>query len=218
MGAIRNGTIGGVLNAILCPANTYGVVDEKYGLVVTPCTPCPTNLVTPATSTDATLKAQSYLSVSGITTATTSIASTGTGYFNVAACLTQAGYGYYNGASQQCPKGFYNAAGNRDVCKQCPYGTTTTGTDASQDAVDDCDAYLAGFGLVNGATDLCALGTWQAEDVTLSTACSPCTGNHWTPAVGGVEDYAATPAVVGSITCNRELPACCSVWLEAAVF
>jgi hypothetical protein len=47
-----------------------------------------------------------------------SASGSGTGYYSVKACLNRPGFGYYNGASQKCPQGFYNAAGTDTPCSQ----------------------------------------------------------------------------------------------------
>jgi hypothetical protein len=137
MGTERTLTNGAV-KAVICPSNTYGVVATKYGVVHSPCTACPTNMVTGYPITDVKAADIDYHVGSGtgltatelfaitaepvatITTAAgaASASGSGTGYYSVKACLNRPGFGYYNGASQKCPQGFYNAAGTDTPCSQ----------------------------------------------------------------------------------------------------
>lgn len=104
MGAIfeRNQTTAATaLRAIICPADHYGVVGvngtdsvwKKYGRVATPCTQCPTNMVTRGSSADlkvATIQvvnATDDQQTQGLTTASSE------GYYTVDSCFTQPGYG-----------------------------------------------------------------------------------------------------------------------------
>jgi hypothetical protein len=209
------------LRAVICPVNTYGVVGAdvtgfKYGLDHSPCTACPANMITgyatgapyraasiayhfgaPSTGFNAT----SLLALTGgavepnSTVSTVAGASTdagsGTGYFDVKACVNRPGFGYYNGASQKCPQGFYNAAGTDTPCSQCPPGTTTNGTGLLQDTADDCRMLVAGYTL-NGLSDkspvLCPVGTYSVGNVLiadierqaqLDAICQSCPSNTW---------------------------------------
>lgn len=55
--------------------------------------------------------------LSGLTEPTEKL--TRDGYYNVTACYTKPGYGYYSGAASICPKGYYNAGDNREPCTRC---------------------------------------------------------------------------------------------------
>lgn len=134
-----------ILTAIICPRNTYGIVGDttlgrKYGQVHTPCTACPANMITGYKNTAdeqvasvvyyvssaAGLSATALLNGTfrepaaavAITPGTSSETGSGSGYYHVRACVSRPGYGYYEGASQRCKTGFYNAAGNDRPCQQ----------------------------------------------------------------------------------------------------
>jgi hypothetical protein len=230
MGTERTLTNGAV-KAVICPSNTYGVVATKYGVVHSPCTACPTNMVTGYPITDVKAADIDYHVGSGtgltatelfaitaepvatITTAAgaASASGSGTGYYSVKACLNRPGFGYYNGASQKCPQGFYNAAGTDTPCSQCPPGTTTngTGTGTDQDAADDCGMLAAGYTL-NGITDkspvLCPVGTYSdggdliASIVTqaqVDLLCTSCPTSQWTLEPGATSDADCTLCAPG---------------------
>ncbi|WIA09380.1 hypothetical protein OEZ85_008786 [Tetradesmus obliquus] len=197
---IKTGTT--FFQAVICPADSYGIngpnpgtgVFKKYGRTITPCTACPTNMKTGQYATDAVNaenKITDYLTkVAPLMTTTTlhSLSAAG-GYFSVDACATQDGYGYYSGSSQICPAGTYNGKGNKDPCTQCPFGTTTdSGEDTNVD-VGSCSVYIQGYGLVNGATAMCAVGTWQGVDKAKDSdgeACTTCPVGYVTGDVGSI--------------------------------
>jgi len=135
------------LKAVICPSNTYGVGGangsaRNFGLDHSPCTACPANMITGHLVTAAVkavgiryhvsygtgLSSNALLNGSFnsepaqtlLTGPATSDADTGsgTGYHTVKACANRPGFGYYNGASQMCPQGFYNAAGSNTPCSQ----------------------------------------------------------------------------------------------------
>jgi hypothetical protein len=81
------------------------------------------------------------------------------GYYNVTACYTKPGYGYYSGAASICPKGYYNAGNNREPCTRCPNGKSTFFEGSP--SVADCIAYAAGYGKVGSAAALCYTGTYN---------------------------------------------------------
>jgi hypothetical protein len=102
MGAVfeRNQTSGAtVLRAMICPAGSDGVVGvagsdgvfNKYGKVATPCTQCPTNMVTREASGKVT-----GIQVPGTTcpdSSTSKAAAASEGYYTVESCFTKPGYG-----------------------------------------------------------------------------------------------------------------------------
>jgi hypothetical protein len=102
MGAVqeRNQTSGEVvLRAIACPANYYGVVGvtsgtdpvfKKYGKVATPCTQCPTNMIT--AGADGKVTSIKVPAADGQAATDKTVAAT-EGYYTVEACFTQPGYG-----------------------------------------------------------------------------------------------------------------------------
>jgi hypothetical protein len=104
----RNQTSGEVvLRAIACPANYYGVVGvagtdgvfKKYGKVATPCTQCPTNMITAGTDGKVTSIKVPSADRQG-TTDKTVLATEG--YYTVESCFTQPGYGECALLLQQC--------------------------------------------------------------------------------------------------------------------
>jgi hypothetical protein len=105
MGAVfeRNQTSGAtVLRAIVCPKDHYGVVGvavgadfKKYGRVATPCTQCPTNMITAGTETARKVPSINVVNtVDRLLLATTSRpVADDEGYYTVDACFTKPGYG-----------------------------------------------------------------------------------------------------------------------------
>jgi hypothetical protein len=90
--------------AVVCPADSYGItgsnttsgVFKKYGRTVTPCTACPTNMLTgqyDSPEKNAENKITGYLTKTGagnLDTQTTAYSADG-GYVSVDACATQVG-------------------------------------------------------------------------------------------------------------------------------
>lgn len=105
MGAVqdRNQTTGAVvLRAVVCPENYYGVVGvnassdgvyKKYGKVASPCTQCPTNMVTGYSSASQVTSIKAIDSSDSLKQAVADQAVTTGGYYAVDACFTQPGYG-----------------------------------------------------------------------------------------------------------------------------
>eukprot|EP00775_Hariotina_reticulata_P009696 gene9696-9855_t len=223
------------LRAVVCPANTYGVAGadvslKKFGLDHSPCTACPANMIT-GYPTVATVQATgiSYHVTTGTGLNTTSLfaitaepsatfstvagtssaTGSGTGYYDVKACVNRPGFGYYNGASQKCPQGFFNAAGTDTPCSQCPPGTTTSGTGTDQDAAEDCRMLVAGYTL-NGLSDkspvLCPVGTYSTggtviadivRQVQLDNICQACPANTWSLEPGAFSTAACSLCAPG---------------------
>lgn len=115
MGTLTVRSEGGkvTLVAQICPANSYGIdAARKYGRIATPCAPCPANMVTAGKNGSADVQITSYLGSDGLQ----HDVAADEGYFNIGACLTQAGSGYYNGNGMKCPKGTYSAGGDKMPC------------------------------------------------------------------------------------------------------
>eukprot|EP00775_Hariotina_reticulata_P007892 gene7892-8088_t len=196
MGTERSVT-NSALNAIICPRNTYGIVGDpslgrKYGLVHTPCTACPTSMITGYRSTSdvqvrravyhsndsAGLTTQQLLSgaylepTSNVTVAvpTPSDTGSGTGFYHVRACTSRPGYGYDSNTSKKCDLGYYNAGGNDGPCQQCPPGTVTQQGSLAV-SVDDCNILDKGYTLDSLTTKVpvqCPAGTYNPNYVLLS--------------------------------------------------
>eukprot|EP00775_Hariotina_reticulata_P005167 gene5167-5405_t len=223
------------LKAVICPSNTYGVIGadgsgKKYGLDHSPCTACPANMITgypvsgPAkadsityhVSTGTGLSATELLSgnynanpaATLATLAATNVTGTGSGagYYDVKACVNRPGFGYYSGASQKCPQGYFNAAGSDTPCSQCPPGTTTSGTGLDQDTAEDCRLLVPGYTL-NGLADKspvpCPVGTYSignlliadiVRQAQLEAICLPCPSNTWSLEPGTDSASACTSA------------------------
>jgi hypothetical protein len=128
MGAVqeRNQTSGAVvLRAIVCPTNYYGVVGvstttdasssgvwKKYGRVATPCTQCPTNMIT--AGADGKVTAIKVPAADGLALTDRTVAAT-EGYFTVDSCFTQPGYGEWGTAALLHP----TAASTCCMMRQC---------------------------------------------------------------------------------------------------
>jgi hypothetical protein len=65
--------------------------------------------------------------------------------------------GYNQGAAQLCAEGFYSAGNHRLPCTQCPFGTTTNFASNINSATTNCTQYIAGYGLLNGIPQPCAV-------------------------------------------------------------
>jgi hypothetical protein len=106
MGAVfeRNQTTGAtVLRAMICPVDYYGVVGvvdtkevdsvaKKYGRVATPCTQCPTNMVT--SGSDASMKVPKIKAIDPDNGAIIDLPiASNEGYYTVDSCVTKPGYG-----------------------------------------------------------------------------------------------------------------------------
>ncbi|KAF8067261.1 ATJ10 [Scenedesmus sp. PABB004] len=213
MGAIldRNQTGGAsqslVLRAFMCPVDTYGIsganvggVFKKYGRVPTPCTQCPTNMKTGQTATPndnrvASIQTVSAADSTGLTQAVTPV-SVG-GYYSIEACYNPDGYGYYAGAAQICPQGYFNIKGNKEPCTKCPFGTTTALAQSINTVVADCTKYLPGYGLVSGVPALCPISSYQVADVSTGTACTACPEDKTTTALGGTSLASCSACAAG---------------------
>eukprot|EP00775_Hariotina_reticulata_P005835 gene5835-6076_t len=95
--------------------NQFGAPTRQYGLSPSPCRLCPMNMKT--TAAPASSKTAGGLAISSD------------------ACVTQAGYGYSNRVSEQCPKGTFNAGGNQAACQDCAYGMTTAGSGSTSSSM-----------------------------------------------------------------------------------
>ena len=146
--------VGDVLTATICPANTYGRPNATYGLLEVECTKCPENTETNTT----------------------------TGNTDIGACLTKPGYGYDDGAVNQCDFGTYAPGGTDDACSTCPafYNTTTTPPTLGSKTV------VAETGAIMGASDVtqCVVGAGVkfTNGVNNTDGLSPCprgTYNEW---------------------------------------
>ncbi|KIZ04286.1 hypothetical protein MNEG_3672 [Monoraphidium neglectum] len=111
----KRDAVSGVLEGYECPLNTYGRPNNTFGLVDVECTKCLEN------------------------THTNQTAST-----RASQCLTNAGYGYDNGAVNQCAYGYYNPGDNQNPCTYCGDGFNTTNSanatsgELGSDAASDC--------------------------------------------------------------------------------
>jgi len=130
----------GLFTAAICPNNTYGSIEQTYGLKFSPCKPCPRGLVT-----------------------------SGPGMISKDNCTNPAGWGWNGYTAEICPPGSYVAANTLLSCTACPLNRNTTsitspsgvpftdmvsamplplttGTDMNDFA--DCKV-IAGYGLMN---------------------------------------------------------------------
>jgi hypothetical protein len=78
------------------------------------------------------------------------------GFVDPKACVTKAGFGYSSRSAEACPKGWYNQKDTWDICKICPYGSTTAGVG---EGVTVADCKLApGFGFHSNQILACPVG------------------------------------------------------------
>ena len=160
----------GVLRADPCPANTYGRAQNTYGIVEVECTKCPEH-----------------------TYANT------TGHTSIDDCLTVRGYGYEDGAVNQCDFGTYSVGGDVSACTACAPGYNTSFASGQIEAEGvggaTMGAYLAsqcvvGAGVfytngnnANGGLSPCPRNTYNAK---LSYGvCDDCPGNKATMILSG---------------------------------
>lgn len=129
-----------------CDSNSYGVPAISYGFTLFACRECPDNLVA---STDKVNypNSASYFVDNG---------DGAKGFIDTRACVTKAGYGYDSRRSNPCRAGTYNDKDNYDICKSCPYGTSTAGAGLGV-TVADCKV-APGFGFHTGQLQKCPLG------------------------------------------------------------
>lgn len=74
-----------------------------------------------------------------------------------------------------------------------------------------CSVYIQGYGLVNGATAMCAVGTWQGVNKAKDSdgeACTTCLVGYTSGDVGSIDVK----------NCSREcfLESCC-IWIAAVL-
>ncbi|WIA29465.1 hypothetical protein OEZ86_011966 [Tetradesmus obliquus] len=221
MGAVfeRNQTTSAtVLRAIICPADHYGVVGvqgtddiwKKYGRLATPCTQCPTNMITSGDS--ANLKVANIQVINPTNDQQTGdfVAESSEGYYTVDSCFTKPGYGYLQGASQKCADGYWSAGGTRLPCTQCPFGRTTNfNADINKDAAD-CTKYIAGYGNLTDIPQPCAIGYYQPPQVNIGTACQACPPSLTTRTVSGASEDACDLCAAGwgTIALNTTCKSC----------
>lgn len=181
-----------------CETNNYGVANLTYGLSPAPCRDCPSGMVAVANS--------SYSNSLKYFANTSAIFSASEGGFtNVAACVTQDGWGYNGRVAQKCDKGTYNAKNNYDTCKACAYGLTTPDIGAG---VTSADCGMGpGFGKgSDGQIRECPIGTynnetWQASN---SSACVSCPTGTTTQSTGSdkPEQCNLCSPGYGGVNCN----------------
>jgi hypothetical protein len=147
------------LTGFACPVNTYGRGTNTTGLVDVECTKCMEH-----TSTE-----------------------DATAQTNVASCVADAGYGYYDGEVKQCEFAYYSAAGGRDACEYCGLGYNTTDDTLvgikGADSEGQCD--IAAGWEADGAAGVkqCARGYYKP---TISNvACDKCLSGTTTSLMAG---------------------------------
>jgi hypothetical protein len=160
---------------IPCPANTYGVANQTFGLVNAPCKACTKNLYSPANST------------------------------SFQDCKNPAGFGYTSEGANQCPDGFWAAKDSMQPCEQCPEGRTTAyiiGNGSVQASVNDC-IVKDGYGVYDPTADdpfnptnsssnstaaACPIGYFYEGEVkgapTTNPKCIACSAGQSTAGVG----------------------------------
>jgi hypothetical protein len=166
-----------------CPANTRTGFQNptEYQAV---------DYFTTSDDTDASTRSGTTDKVGGLTS---------NGYYNVTACYTKPGYGYYSGAASICPKGYYNAGNNREPCTRCPNGKSTFFEGST--SVADCIAYAAGYGKVGSAAALCYTGTYNDGS---SETCLPCPLGTTTDVTGATTNANTPGSSPVQTYCKRE--------------
>jgi hypothetical protein len=173
----------------VCPIDTYGRDANTFGLVASECTKCP--------------------EFSG-TSATTQTSS--------AACLTDPGYGWYDGSVLKCDFAYYSTGGGQEECKFCGAGYNTSNANLDTvgiegaDAASDCRV-AAGFYInpanATGGVSQCPQGQYKPEigDV----ACTSCPSGTTTTLTAGateVSDCDACDPGYGGVIADLDNPSC----------
>lgn len=89
------------------------------------------------------------------------------GFTNKMACVTQAGWGVVQGVAAPCPVGQWSAGDGYSGCTQCPFGTTTNGTQTKE---SDC-MIAPGFGWLRNSIAPCPVGKWGLQQRAGSLLC-----------------------------------------------
>jgi hypothetical protein len=153
-----------VFQARNCDSNSYGVSKISYGRTVFPCRECANNMITSTDKINFPNSASHFVdNGDGIR-----------GFVNVNACVTRAGFGYASRQSDMCAEGTYNDKDSYDICKPCPFGTTTAGVGLGV-TVDDCKL-ARGFGFHDGRIGNCPVGKALAQGSTSAFPPALCTG------------------------------------------
>lgn len=129
-----------------CDSNSYGVSALTYGLSLFSCRECPGGMVT-SSDKAAFPNSASYFVDNG---------DGSRGFVDLRACVTRAGYGYSSRNAEPCAAGWYNGKDTYDICKACPYGTTTAGVGLGV-TVADCKV-APGFGFHSNQLMGCPIG------------------------------------------------------------
>lgn len=150
-----------------CDENSYGVTQVAYGRTPFPCRECPANMVTSSDAATFPNSASYFVDNKDGTR----------GFVDPKACVTKAGFGYSSRSAEACPKGWYNGQDTLDICKLCPYGTTTAGVGVGV-TVADCKL-APGFGFHSNQILACPVGEWRAYNQTFGAGCVGCQQWFW---------------------------------------
>jgi hypothetical protein len=101
---------------------------------------------------------------------------------NVASCVVDAGYGYYDGEVKQCEFAYYSAAGGRDACEFCGLGYNTT------------DDTLVGIKGADSAEQCDIAAGWEADS---AAGVKQCVRGSYNPTISAVP---CTKCVSGTTT------------------
>jgi hypothetical protein len=149
----------------ICPADTYGRTNNTFGLVASECTKCP--------------------EFSGT-------ASNAEGATSAAACVTDPGYGWYDGSVLKCDYGYWSAGGSQSECKFCGEGYNTSAANLDTVGIEGATAaancrVAAGFYInaanATGGVSQCPQGQYKPQ--IGDTACTGCPSGTTTTIVSG---------------------------------
>eukprot|EP00775_Hariotina_reticulata_P006865 gene6865-7081_t len=131
--------------AVTCSTNNYGInATALYGQAITPCTLCPTNMVTScSTVTDPATKITCQDDLVAFKNLTTG------GYFSPLVCKVLAGYGWSGGASADlCLAGTYSVGGHRSPCTSCPVTGLGFNQSVGAATADLCYVLMPGYAAI----------------------------------------------------------------------
>lgn len=163
-----------------CPLNTYGRSNDTYGLVDVECVKCPENTHTKQVASSAGSQ-----------------------------CLTNPGYGWYDGQVLQCEYASYNGGDNQNPCTLCNegYNTSAPGSTISS----NCQVAAGWISDGSSGVKPCQLGSYKDWLGASPNTCQQCpNGTTTTVAMAATEesDCDACRPGYGNAVIDLESPEC----------
>jgi hypothetical protein len=134
---------GETLTGAPCPVGTYGRLNSTYGLVDVECVKCDEHTITLGIGSNAVLQ-----------------------------CVTEPGYGWYNGQVEECAYGYYSPGNNQNPCVWCGSGFNTTAGGATT---------VAAITGATASTDCVVAAGWTGDGVS---GIKPCTRGWYKSLLG----------------------------------